>query len=46
MVVAANVEEAWFILDNATMILATDTEDAARYTLLLLLDEAGVRRYQ
>ena len=46
MVVAANVEDAWFILDNATMILATDTEDAARYTLLLLLDEAGVRRHQ
>jgi hypothetical protein len=46
MVVAANVEEAWFILDNATMIVATHTEDAARYIPLLLLDEAGVRRYQ
>jgi hypothetical protein len=46
MVVAANVEDAWFILDNATMILATDSENAARYIPLLLLDEAGVRRYQ
>jgi hypothetical protein len=36
----------WFILDNATMILATDSENTARYTPLLLLDEAGVRRYQ
>jgi predicted transglutaminase-like cysteine proteinase len=46
MVVAANVEDAWFILDNATMILATDSENTARYTPLLLLDESGVRRYQ
>jgi hypothetical protein len=46
MVVAANVEEAWFILDNATMILATDSEDAARYLSLFLLEEAGVSRYQ
>jgi predicted transglutaminase-like cysteine proteinase len=46
MVVAANVEDAWFILDNATMILATDSEDAVRYIPLLLLDEASVRRYQ
>jgi hypothetical protein len=33
-------------LDNATMILATDSENATRYIPLLLLDEAGVRRYQ
>ena len=46
MVVAANVEDAWFILDNATMILATDSEDVVRYIPLLLLDEASVRRYQ
>ena len=46
MVVAANVEDVWFILDNATMILATDSENTARYTPLLLVDEAGVRRYQ
>jgi hypothetical protein len=46
MVVAAFDEDAWFILDNATMVLATDSEDAARYIPLFLLDEAGVRRYQ
>ena len=31
MVVAANVQDAWFILDNATMILATGSENAPRY---------------
>ena len=46
MVVAAYDQDAWFILDNATMVLATDSEDATRYTPLFLLDEAGVRRYQ
>ena len=46
MVVAANEEDAWFILDNATTVLATDSEDAMRYIPLLLLDEASVRRYQ
>jgi predicted transglutaminase-like cysteine proteinase len=46
MVVAAFEEDAWFILDNATMVLATDSEDATRYIPLFLLDEAGVRRYQ
>ena len=30
MVVAAFDEDAWFILDNATMVLATDSEDATR----------------
>ena len=46
MVVAVFDEDAWFILDNATMILATDSEDATRYIPLFLLDDAGVRRYQ
>jgi len=46
MVVAAYDEDAWFILDNATMILATDSEDTTRYLPLFLLDEASVRRYQ
>jgi predicted transglutaminase-like cysteine proteinase len=46
MVVAAFDEDAWFILDNATMVLATDSEDAMRYIPLFLFDEAGVRRYQ
>ena len=45
MVVAVYDEDAWFILDNATMILATDTEDAAHYTPLFVLDKAGVGRY-
>jgi hypothetical protein len=46
MVVAVYDEGAWFILDNATMIVATDTEDATHYTPLFVLDKAGVRRYQ
>ena len=45
MVVAVYDEGAWFILDNATMIVATDTEDATHYTPLFVLDKAGVRRY-
>ena len=45
MVVAVYDEDAWFILDSATMILATDTEDAAHYTPLFVLDKAGVGRY-
>jgi predicted transglutaminase-like cysteine proteinase len=31
MVVAAYDEGTWFILDNATMVLATDKQDATRY---------------
>jgi predicted transglutaminase-like cysteine proteinase len=46
MVVAAYVEDAWFILDNATMVLATDSDDATLYLPLFLFDDAGVRRYQ
>ncbi len=45
MVVAAYDEESWFILDNATMAVLTDIEDAALYAPLFVLDEAGVRRY-
>jgi predicted transglutaminase-like cysteine proteinase len=45
MVVAVYDEGALFILDNATMIVATDTEDATHYTPLFVLDKAGVRRY-
>jgi predicted transglutaminase-like cysteine proteinase len=45
MVVAVYDQDAWFILDNATMILATDTGDATHYTPLFVLDKAGVRRY-
>jgi predicted transglutaminase-like cysteine proteinase len=45
MVVAVYDEGAWFILDNATMIVATDTEDATHYTPLFVLDKTGVRRY-
>jgi len=36
MVVAANVEDAWFILDNATMILATDSENTARAVCIFI----------
>jgi predicted transglutaminase-like cysteine proteinase len=45
MVVAAYDDDTWFILDNASMVLATDTEDAAHYTPLFVLDKSGVRRY-
>ena len=45
MVVAVYDEDAWFILDNATMIVATDTEYATPDTPLFVLDKAGVRRY-
>jgi hypothetical protein len=45
MVVAVYDEDAWFILDNATMIAATDTEHATHYTPLFVLDKSGVRRY-
>jgi predicted transglutaminase-like cysteine proteinase len=45
MIVAAHEENAWLILDNATMVLATDSEDAIVYSPLFLLDESGVRRY-
>jgi hypothetical protein len=45
MVVAVYDEGAWFILNNATMIVATDTEDATHYTPLFVLDKAGVRGY-
>jgi hypothetical protein len=43
--VVAVYEDAWFILDNATMIVATDTEHATHYTPLFVLDKSGVRRY-
>jgi predicted transglutaminase-like cysteine proteinase len=46
MVVAAYDEGTWFILDNATMVLATDKQDATRYIPLFLLDHDGVRRYR
>jgi hypothetical protein len=36
-------KDAWFILDNASMVLATDTEAANLYIPLAVLDEAGVR---
>jgi hypothetical protein len=45
MVLAVYDEDAWFILDNATMIVATDTEYATHDTPLFVLDKAGVRRY-
>ncbi len=45
MVVAVYDEDAWFILDNASMVVATDTEAAARYTPLFVLDKGGVRHY-
>jgi hypothetical protein len=45
MVVAVYDEDVWLILDNATTILATDTEDATHYTPLFVLDKTGVRRY-
>jgi predicted transglutaminase-like cysteine proteinase len=47
MVVAVYDEDegAWVILDNASMVLATDTENAALYIPLFVLDKAGVRRY-
>ena len=45
MVVAVYDEDAWFILDNATMIAATDTEHATHYTSLFVPDKSGVRRY-
>ena len=45
MVVAVYDEDAWFILDNATMIAATDTEYATPDTPLFVPDKAGVRRY-
>jgi predicted transglutaminase-like cysteine proteinase len=32
MIVAAHEENAWLILDNATMVLATDSEDAIVYS--------------
>lgn len=45
MIVAAHEDNAWLILDNATMVLATDSEDAIVYSPLFLLDKSGVRRY-
>ena len=44
MIVAAHEENVWLILDNATMVLATDSEDAIVYSPLFLLDKSGVRR--
>jgi predicted transglutaminase-like cysteine proteinase len=45
MIVAAREDNTWLILDNATMVLAADSEDATVYIPLFLLDESGVRRY-
>jgi hypothetical protein len=36
MVVAVYDEDAWFILDNASMVLATDNENAALYIPLFV----------
>jgi hypothetical protein len=45
MIVAVYDDDTWFILDNASMVLGTDIEDATRYVPLFVLDKAGVRSY-
>ncbi len=45
MIVAVRDSGGWIILDNRTMALVSDVDDAAVYTPLFVLDGEGVRRY-
>jgi predicted transglutaminase-like cysteine proteinase len=45
MVVAADDNGDWLILDNRTMTLVTDVDASAVYLPLFVLDDTGTRRY-